>query len=131
MVVKKIPRDHKGLYLSVPFTHGKQSNISDLENTHIEVGRDTPLKPRAKCFTTRKEEYNPDIKTNLMSGKIEGGKDKMDKIIVCTFKLRGTEKEIERVKARIAALSVCEECVSLHLKEKGGEKKKNGKESVK
>ena len=46
-MVIKIPRDHKGLYLSVPFTHGRQSNISG-ENTHNGVGEDTTLKPRAK-----------------------------------------------------------------------------------
>ena len=27
-MVGKIPRDHRGLYLSVPFTHGKQSKIN-------------------------------------------------------------------------------------------------------
>ena len=52
----------------------------------------------------------------------------MDKIVVCTFKLRGTENEIERVKARIASLSACEECVSLYIGEKE-EKRKNGKEN--
>jgi N-methylhydantoinase B/oxoprolinase/acetone carboxylase alpha subunit len=41
----------------------------------------------------------------------------MDKIIRATFKLRGTEKEIERVKARIASLLACEECVSLYIRE--------------
>lgn len=43
------------------------------------------------------------------------GKRKMQKIVVATFKLRGTEKEIERVKCRIASLSACEECVSLYM----------------
>ena len=50
----------------------------------------------------------------------------MDKIIVATFNLRGTEKEIERVKARIASLSACEECVSLYIREK--KEKMNEKE---
>ena len=54
----------------------------------------------------------------------------MIKIVTATFKLRGTEKEIERVKARIATLSACEEVISLYLgKEKlykkRGEKKEN------
>ena len=39
----------------------------------------------------------------------------MDKIIVASFKVRGTEKEIERVKGRIAALSVCEEVISMYI----------------
>ena len=42
---------------------------------------------------------------------------KMEKIIVVTYKLRGTEKEIERIKAQIATISVCEEVVSLHMRE--------------
>lgn len=42
----------------------------------------------------------------------------MDKIVTATFRLRGTEKEIERVKARIASFSSCEEVVSLYM---GGE----------
>ena len=42
----------------------------------------------------------------------------MDKIIMASFKVRGTEKEIERVKARIAALSACEEVISLYLCER-------------
>jgi hypothetical protein len=46
----------------------------------------------------------------------------MDTIIRATFKLRGTEKEIERVKARIAVLSTCEEVISLYIKEE----KQNG-----
>ena len=41
----------------------------------------------------------------------------MDKIIVATFKLRGTEKEIEKLKARIAAFSACEEVISMYIKE--------------
>ena len=40
----------------------------------------------------------------------------MDRIIDVTFKVRGTEKEIEKVKARIAVLMSCEEVVSLHFK---------------
>ena len=39
----------------------------------------------------------------------------MDKIIVATFKVRGTEKEIEKIKARIAVLLSCEEVISLHF----------------
>jgi len=46
----------------------------------------------------------------------------MQKIVTAQFLLRGTEKEIERVKARIAALSACEEIVSMYIKE--GETKK-------
>ena len=41
----------------------------------------------------------------------------MYKTIKATFKLRGTESEIERMKARIASLSACEECVSLYMGE--------------
>jgi len=41
----------------------------------------------------------------------------MQKIVTAQFLLRGTEKEIERVKARIAALTVCEEVVSMFMKE--------------
>jgi hypothetical protein len=48
---------------------------------------------------------------------MEVGTRKMIKIITATFKLRGTEKELERVKARIASLSACEECVSMYIKE--------------
>lgn len=32
----KIPKDHKGLYLSVPFTHGKQSQIIEEEEEEEE-----------------------------------------------------------------------------------------------
>lgn len=42
----------------------------------------------------------------------------MEKIIVATFKIRGVEKEIERMKARIASLSAQEEVISLYIKEK-------------
>jgi hypothetical protein len=49
----------------------------------------------------------------------------MIKTIRAEFKIRGTEKEIERVKARIASLSACEEVVSLYIVEKE-EKPKNG-----
>ena len=42
----------------------------------------------------------------------------MIKTITATFKLRGTEKEIERIIARIASLSACEKCVSLRIKER-------------
>ena len=48
---------------------------------------------------------------------IESNGEKMDKIIVATFKVRGTEKEIERIKARIASLTACEEIVSMHIRE--------------
>ena len=42
---------------------------------------------------------------------------KMNKIIVATFKMRGTEKEIDRIKARIASLTACEEIVSMYIRE--------------
>ena len=48
---------------------------------------------------------------------MEVGERKMIKTIRTEFRLRGTEKEIERVKARIASLSACEECVSLYIGE--------------
>jgi ribosome-interacting GTPase 1 len=38
-----------------------------------------------------------------------------EETIKATFKLRGTEKEIECIRAKIAALSAHEEVVSLHL----------------
>ena len=41
----------------------------------------------------------------------------MIKTIRAEFRLRGTEKEIERMKARIASLSVQEEVISLYIKE--------------
>jgi hypothetical protein len=47
-MVRKIPRDHKGLYLSDPFTHGRQSKISG-EDAHKKVGWDTTPKPCVKC----------------------------------------------------------------------------------
>ena len=37
------------------------------------------------------------------------------KIVKATFKLRGTLEEINRMKARIAALSSCEEVYSLSI----------------
>jgi len=40
----------------------------------------------------------------------------MQKIVTAQFLLRGTEKEIERVKARIAALTACEEVVTMFMK---------------
>ena len=46
----------------------------------------------------------------------------MIKIIVATFKLRGTEKEIERMKARIASLTVYEEVYSMSIREVKKEK---------
>jgi len=39
----------------------------------------------------------------------------MDKIIRATFKLRGTENEINRMRARIAGLSACEEVVIMFM----------------
>ena len=39
-----------------------------------------------------------------------------DKIIVATFKVRGTEKEIERIKARIASFSIDEGIISLYIR---------------
>ena len=47
MVVKKIPRDNMGLYACEPFNHGVETKISE-EDTHKEVGGDTPSKPRVK-----------------------------------------------------------------------------------
>ena len=41
----------------------------------------------------------------------------MEKTVTATFKLRGTEREIEVVKARIASISSCEEVVSLYMGE--------------
>ena len=41
----------------------------------------------------------------------------MEKIIEAVFKLRGTEKERERMKARIASLSAQEEVISMYIKE--------------
>lgn len=41
----------------------------------------------------------------------------MNITIRCTFKLRGTEKEIEKMKARIASLSAQEEVISLYMGE--------------
>ena len=55
-MIKKIPRDHRGLYACPPFCGGIQTNINE-EDTHNEVGGDTTLKPRAKCFTTRTEKW--------------------------------------------------------------------------
>ena len=72
-MVKKIPRDHKGLYLSVPFTHGRQSDIS--------------------------EEYKPDIKVNLMSGKIEGEERKKERkvaLLLRNEKSLSTRKEMSK-----------------------------------
>lgn len=67
--------------------------------------------------------YDPEIKTNLCDGKIEGVIS-MEKIIVATFKVRGTEKEIEKVRARIASLTACEEIISMYfVKEKENEEK--------
>ena len=41
----------------------------------------------------------------------------MDKMIIVSFRMRGTEKEIESIKARIASLSACEEVISMYIKE--------------
>ena len=46
-----------------------------------------------------------------------GENKKMEKTIVTSFKVRGTEKEIEKVKARIASLTACEEVISMYIKE--------------
>ena len=43
--------------------------------------------------------------------------EKMIKTIIATFRLKGTEKEIERIKARIASLSAREEVISMYIKE--------------
>jgi hypothetical protein len=39
------------------------------------------------------------------------------KIIRAVFKTRGTEKEIKKIKARIASLSACEGVVNLYMGE--------------
>ena len=44
----------------------------------------------------------------------------MDKLITVSFRIRGTENEIERVKARIASLSACEEVISMYIREAKG-----------
>ena len=46
----------------------------------------------------------------------------MQKIVMAQFLLRGTKKEIERAKARIAALSACEEVITLFIREAKAEK---------
>ena len=51
--------------------------------------------------------------------EMEMGKRKMEKIVTATLKVRGTEKEIERVKARIASLLACEEVISLYIGQEG------------
>lgn len=43
----------------------------------------------------------------------------MEKIVVVTVKLRGTENEIEHVKAVIASVSANEEVVGMYIEEKG------------
>ena len=35
-MIRKIPKDHKGLYLSVPFLHGKQSHFTEEEEEDKE-----------------------------------------------------------------------------------------------
>ena len=42
----------------------------------------------------------------------------METILILEIKVRGTEKEINRVKARFAALSVCEEVVGMSFLKK-------------
>ena len=72
------------------------------------------------------------VKTIKCTLKLEGKKN-VEKTIKCFFKLRGTTREIEIVKAKIAALSSLEEVISLFIQEnfevweeeKEG-KKKNG-----
>ena len=44
------------------------------------------------------------------------------KIIKATFKLRGTLEEINRMKARIAALSSCKEVYNMSIKEEQWQK---------
>ena len=46
----------------------------------------------------------------------------MQKIVTAQFLLKGTEKEIEEAKARIAALSACEEVITLFIREVKTEK---------
>ena len=41
----------------------------------------------------------------------------MEKTIAATFKLQGTEKEIKKVKARIASLTACEGVTSMSMRE--------------
>ena len=53
-------------------------------------------------------------------------KGKMIKTIKAAFKLKGTEKQIEKVKARIASLSACEEVISLYIGEERRIHKKEG-----
>ena len=48
----------------------------------------------------------------------------MIKVIRAEFKLSGTENEIERVKAKIASLSILEEVVSLYIREEDPGKRK-------
>ena len=42
----------------------------------------------------------------------------MEKMLTASFRVRGTEKEIEVVKARIAAISAVEEVISLYIQQK-------------
>ena len=41
----------------------------------------------------------------------------MEETIIANFRIRGTGKEIEKVKAKIASLSAQEEVISLYIKE--------------
>lgn len=41
----------------------------------------------------------------------------MERIVVVTLKLRGTDEEIKHVKAVMASISTCEEVVSMYIKE--------------
>ena len=51
----------------------------------------------------------------------------METILIFEIKVRGTGKEINRVKARFAALSACEEVVSMTFLKKRYEQQKNAK----
>lgn len=51
----------------------------------------------------------------------------METILILEIKMRGAEKEVNRVKARFAALSACEEVVSMaFLKKRYVQKSKSG-----
>lgn len=43
-MVNKIPKDHRGLYLSVPYTHGKQTKlkgVSSKERKELSLSNDS------------------------------------------------------------------------------------------
>ena len=76
------------------------------------------MKPKETVYQ-KLWKYSPSLAENLLEGieKEKRRKEKMDKMINATFIVRGTEKEIETIKARIAALSTKEEILSMYLKE--------------